>query len=581
MVQRVCEVHRRGRLVTAEPWFEGGSPVAVESRGSGDLSDGDLVLLRLPRRGRAQVVEVVGPSTRIECVLSGLLLERGARWPGEAGARATEAAHIVAAEPTNHMGRIDLRELASVTIDPDSARDFDDAISVAEEGSGWRVWIHIADVAAYVRPGTELDRWARARAFSTYVPGQVSPMLPDPLSAGACSLLPGCERWCVTVELALNADAITSDSSIYRSVIRSDARLTYADAERMIGTQASEHGPAVTSIVLQAAVIAERLRERRFGRGAMRLERPELALELDAEGGVAEAAWQAEHAAHALIEELMILANETVAEFLERSRADTLYRIHPDPDPQSIVGLIGRLAALDVPTPPEPERLTRRGAASLAGQIAERVVAHARAPGQAEALSSLVLRSLEQASYHPANRGHSGLASSAYCHFTSPIRRYPDIVVHRALLARLGADDPPGELDLEAVGEHSSVRERELAAVEHRANDICLAWLLDRVLYEGGWDVAFDGEIIGLIASGLFVRFGDVFEGYLPARVLPGDYFELDELGVSLVGRRSGRFFRLGDGLSVGVGALDRADGRVRLTLASASERRGGSRYGA
>ena len=579
--QRVCEIHRRGRLVTAEPWFEGSTPVAVESRRSHELTDGDLVLLRIPTRGRAQVVEAIGPSTQIECVLEGLLLERGARWANEADADAAEAARMAAAEPTDHVGRVDLRDLTTVTIDPDSARDFDDAISAAEEGSGWRVWVHIADVAAYVRPDTALDRWAQERAFSTYVPGRVSPMLPEALSTGSCSLQPDRDRWCITVELALSADALVEGSTLYRSVIRSDARLTYGEAENTIQTQASQHGRAVASIVSLAASISERLRERRFRRGAMRLERPELVLELDGEGGVTDASWQAEHAAHALIEELMILANETVAEFLERSRADTLYRIHPDPDPQAIVGLIGRLAALDVATPPEPEHLTRRGAAGLAARLAETVASRARTPGAAEALSSLVLRSLEQASYHKDNRGHSGLASSAYCHFTSPIRRYPDLVVHRALLARLGVDDAPGELDLETLGQHCSVRERELAAVEYRANDICLAWLLDRVLYEEGWDAAFDAEIIGLIASGLFVRFGEVFEGYLPARALPGDYFELDELGVSLSGRRSGRRFRLGDSLSVQVDTLDRADGRVRLALSQGGERGVGSRSAA
>ena len=560
--QRVYEISHRGRLVTAEPWFEDGAPVVVDSHGAGELADGDLALLRVPRRGRAQLVTLIGSSSKLECVLDALLLERGARWVQE-----ETMPTAAAVEPTDHPGRVDLRDLTTVTIDPDEARDFDDAISASESASGWRVWVHIADVSAYVRPGTALDRWARARAFSTYVPGQVSPMLPEGLSAGACSLLPERDRWCVTVEVALDTDAVPIDATMYRSVIRSDARLTYGDAERIVLTSVLSRDDAVAALVSLAATVAERLRGRRFARGAMNLARPELAIQLDHDGGIGSASWEAEPTAHALIEELMILANESVAAFLKKTRAEVLYRVHPQPDPMAILGLIDRLAALDVPTPARPENLTERGAALLVSQIAERVSTYARTPASAEALTSLVLRSLGRASYQPTNRGHAGLASSAYCHFTSPIRRYPDIVVHRALLGQLGLDDPVEDSDLDELGRHCSERERELAAVEHRANDICLAWLLDRLLYAEGWETVFEGRVIGVISSGLFVRFGDVFEGYLPARALPGDYFELDEFGVSLVGRRSARTFGLGAVVAVQVDALARTDGRIRLAL--------------
>src|SRR5205807_1562915 len=165
----------------------------------------------------------------------------------------------------------------------------------------------------------------------------------------------------------------------------------------------------------------------------------------------------------------------------------------------------------------------------------------------------LVLRSLKQARYEPQNLGHSGLASPAYCHFTSPIRRYPDLVCHRALLRELGAADDPLPEDLPGLAEHASLRERAAAQVEYAADEICLAWLLDDTLFERGWDTRFDAEIIGLIGSGLFARFGAVFEGFLPARLLPGDYYELNPLGTALEGRRSGRRFRLGDPIEVRV----------------------------
>jgi ribonuclease R len=234
--------------------------------------------------------------------------------------------------------------------------------------------------------------------------------------------------------------------------------------------------------------------------------------------------------------------------------------------------LLSKLAELEVPTPPAPEadRLSPSDAAALAAAAAERVAAYTAQSGRGrEAFAALVLRSLKQARYHPHNLGHSGLASPAYCHFTSPIRRYPDLVVHRSLLRELGlADDPPAA-DLDELAVHASARERAAAQVEYLADELCLAWLLDARLYEQGWEAAWEGEIIGVIGSGLFVRFGDVFEGFLPARRLPGDYFELTTAGTALVGRRSSRRYRLGDPIEVRVEELRKSEGKVELAPAS------------
>jgi ribonuclease R len=185
-----------------------------------------------------------------------------------------------------------------------------------------------------------------------------------------------------------------------------------------------------------------------------------------------------------------------------------------------------------------------------------------------EAFPSLVLRSLKQARYHPENLGHSGLASTAYCHFTSPIRRYPDLVVHRALIRELGLANDPPPADLDELAVHTSEREREAAQVEYLADELCLAWLLDDTLFEQGWDEPFEGEIVGMIGSGLFIRFGEVFEGFLPARRLAGDYFELTELGTALVGRRGGATYRLGDPIEVLVEKIEKTDGKVELSPA-------------
>jgi ribonuclease R len=271
-----------------------------------------------------------------------------------------------------------------------------------------------------------------------------------------------------------------------------------------------------------------------------------------------------------LVEELMILANEAVGALLAGRRRDALYRVHEPPDPQSVERLLSVLADLDVPTPPAPDpaRLTSAGAAKLVGEISDRVTAYTARSGRGvEAFPALVLRSLKQARYDPRNLGHSGLASMAYCHFTSPIRRYPDLVVHRALLRELGAPDEPVPGDLPELADHLSARERAAADVEYAADAICLAWLLDATLFERGWETAFEGEIVGLIGSGLFVRFGDVFEGYLPVRRLPG-YYELNVLGTALEARRGGRRFRLGDAIEVRVEKIERSDGKVELSLA-------------
>jgi ribonuclease R len=268
-----------------------------------------------------------------------------------------------------------------------------------------------------------------------------------------------------------------------------------------------------------------------------------------------------------LIEELMIRANECVASLLAGRRREALYRVHELPEPQAVELLLSKLTDLKVPTPPVPDDLTPNDAARVAAEASELVTEYVEKAGRGrEAFPALVLRALKQARYDPRNLGHSGLASCAYCHFTSPIRRYPDLVVHRALLRELGAADEPLLDDLGELAGHTSERERTAAQIEYRADEICLAWLLDSVLFERGWDEPFEGEIIGLIGSGLFVRFGDVFEGYLPVRRLGGDYFELNDLGTALIGRRGGGTFRLGDPIEVRVQSIDKPAGKVELS---------------
>ena len=557
----VVELGKRGKLVVGEPYFQPGVPVVIDRRGLADSRPGDLVVVRTGR-GRARLERVLGAANRVETVLEALLLERA-----ELGAREQ---HTPPAPTLD--GRTDLRALPTITIDPETAKDFDDAISIVREGDGLRAYVHIADASHFVPAGTPLDRGAASRSCSVYVPGRVAPMLPSELADDLCSLRPHEDRLAVTVEIPFAGDLAMGTPAFYRAVIRSDARLTYGETERALsGTETVD--TEVGETLRLADRIASELRRRRFARGALRIEAAEVTFAFDGSGGVADAWLEHEPHAHVLVEELMILANEAVAELLGRRRREALYRVHDPPEPQSITRLLAVLADLRVPTPaaPEPDRLTPQNAAALAAEISERVTDYVRRSGRgAAAFPPLVLRALKQARYDPANLGHSGLASPAYCHFTSPIRRYPDLVCHRALLRELGVSDEPVADDLGELAEHTSAREREAADVEYEADAICLAWLLERRLFDLGWEHGFDGEITGAIGSGVFVRFDDVFEGYVPARTLSGDYYELNELGTALEGRRSGRAYRLGDALAVRVEKIDRPAGKVELRVADA-----------
>jgi len=465
--------------------------------------------------------------------------------------------------------RRDLTALATFTVDPATARDFDDAVSAQREGDGARVWIHIADVAAHVKPGSLLDEEARRRGNSTYVPGAVEPMLPHALSSEACSLAPGVERLAVTTEVELGPGMEPRGARFYRSRIRSDARFNYDELDEIFAGR--RRPPSEVAEPLAAArEVAAGLGEHR-GAGSLDVESFEPEFEFDAEGNVLRAHGVAQTEAHRLIERLMILNNEQVAELLERERAPAIYRVHAQPDAARIERLLEQLAALGVPTPPLKGGLAPREAGRVAAEASRLVRKEAERRGHGrDAYTSLVLRSLKQAYYSERNIGHAGLGSAAYCHFTSPIRRYPDLVCHRALLALLGeGEEAPTLAEARDAAADASARERTSAQIERSADDVCAAYLLERELGERGLDAVFEGEVSGVIRSAAFVSFrgelGDVYEGMLPARRLPGDRYELDRAEVALVGRGSGGRVNLGDPISVRVAGVDSPRGRAEL----------------
>jgi ribonuclease R len=514
------------------------------------------------------VLRELGDPRRAADVVAAMLEEREVRrafspkLEGEAAEAPDRAAQL-------GFERRDLRNLATFTVDPASAHDFDDAISASRTDRGARLWIHIADVAAHVRPGDALDREAHGRANSTYVPGIVAPMLPHALSSDACSLAPDVDRLAVTSEIDLSESGEPVSAVFYRSVIRSNARLNYDELDEIFAGRARPPG-----------VIAEALALARRAAAALAGLRPRASLEVETfepefsfeDGQVTGAHSVPQTEAHRLIEHLMILTNERVAELLERRRIPTLYRVHEQPDPERIRHLIEQLAALDVPTPALPDTISPQQAGELAGEASRLVAREAERRGHGrEAYTSLVLRSLKQAHYADRNLGHAGLGSPAYAHFTSPIRRYPDLVAHRGLLSAIGAgEEAPRAEGLAEVGAHCSERERDATRTERDADSVCASFLLERELFERGPDTRFDGEVSGVVGAGAFVRFGgavaDVYEGFLPARRVGGrERYELDETETMLLGSRGGGAIRIGDPATVTVDRVDAPRGRVDL----------------
>jgi ribonuclease R len=585
---RVALLVRQGKFLVAEPFF-GPGPRLVISRDK-RASVGDLVLLSggggpgNGRRGgsrRATVAQRLGRPEVARDVIRALMLDRGLHGAfdpaveREARFSASDGASDLSGQGLPGGDRRDLRDLPTFTIDPATARDFDDAVSAEAAGDGsWRVWVHIADVAAYVAPRSLVDREAYRRSTSVYVPGMVEPMLPRALSNEACSLVPGAPRATVTVEMIVSERGVRR-SSMYRSLIVSDERLDYDRVDRIFAgaeAVAEPWGEPLAAARAASAVLGavRRASEERGGRGALEVDSAEPQFSFDRDGNVAAAELSEQTESHRLIEHLMVAANEQVAKFLSDHKIPALYRVHERPEAPAVERLVDQLESLGVPTPPVPKgHLTPQQAADVVGEASVMVADWVRRTGRGgRALTSLVLRSLKQAYYDPRNLGHAGLALTHYCHFTSPIRRYPDLICHRALLSAIAGEPTPDASWVAGAGPWTSTRERAAMTIERDADDVARCFLLERQLFESGdRDGAFDGEIVGLIGAGAFVAFGEGlrYEGLLPVRRLRDDWWELNEQATMLVGTRNGGAMRLGDPVTIRVGRIDSPRGRVDL----------------
>ena len=543
----VYEPSRRGGFVRS---VERRGPVGVEVAAGGESGarPGDLVVADSDGRGRARISAVFGAFDRAGAV-SELVLERNAiprEFPADALSEAVRAA------PADATDRADLRDLPLVTIDDEDARDFDDAVWAAPAGDGgWRVVVAIADVAHYVRPGGALDREARRRGNSVYLPDRAVPMLPEALSNGLCSLRPGEERACLAAELRIDDNGAVLGCRFRRATMRSAARLTYREV--------SERGAADPELGNLFGAFAALLRARR-ARGVLDLDLPERRVLFDDAGEVRAIEPRPRFDSCRLIEEFMVAANAAAAEALVERGAPCLFRVHERPPLDRMERLRGVLAGLGYALSRGP----RRPGAGLF----DAVLARSRGRPESEAVALSVLRAQSQAEYSPRNIGHFGLGLARYVHFTSPIRRYADLIIHRALIdaLALGGGGAPGE-DLADTGAALSDCERRAAAAEREAVDrLAARFLADRV------GEAFGARARAVTRFGVFVALdGSGAEGLIPLRSIPGRP-RLDEARGRLVGAHGA--IGLGAPLRVVLEEADTVRGMLRFSL----ESRGGSR---
>ncbi|MDR1163498.1 MAG: ribonuclease R [Candidatus Accumulibacter sp.] len=453
--------------------------------------------------------------------------------------------------------RKDLRALPLLTIDGESARDFDDAVFAEKKGRAWRLVVAIADVSHYVRPGSALDREAENRGNSVYFPRRVIPMLPEKLSNGLCSLNPDVDRLAMVCDMEIGASGAIGAFSFYPAVFRSKARLTYDKVWAWLSGApgADDTIPAETRPTLQTLHdVFQALKKARAKRGAIDFETVETEMIFDDQGKIAEIVPVFRNDAHRLIEECMLAANVCASEFLEKHRSPCLYRIHEGPTPEKLEGLRGFLKEFGL-------ALTGGDAPTAKDYV--KLLEKTRTRPDAELLQTVMLRSLRQAVYSPENAGHFGLSYERYTHFTSPIRRYPDLIVHRSIKAALdGARYKPGKLD--EIGLRCSMTERRGdEASRDVTNWLKCYYMRDRI----GED--FDGTIAGVVPFGVFVALDGIYvEGLVHVSELGEDYFHFDATKHQMLGERSRQRYRLGDRLKVRLVRADLESGRIDFVLA-------------
>ncbi|QSX34083.1 ribonuclease R [Shewanella avicenniae] len=563
--------------------------ILVETADRNGARAGDVVVVELTRRpGRyvkaaGKVTEVLGkemaPGMEIEIALRNYDLPH--TWSSLIEKKLRKIPDEVQEE--DKVGRVDLRELPLVTIDGEDARDFDDAVyAERKRGGGWRLWVAIADVSHYVRTQSALDSEARARGNSVYFPSQVIPMLPEKLSNGLCSLNPGVDRLCMVAEMTIAASGKLSGYKFYPAVMHSHARFTYTKVAAMLetGEVPTEYQALYPHLqVLQELYLT--LDEQRHQRGAIGFETEETQFIFNDQRKIERIVPRTRNQAHKIIEECMILANVAAAKFVKKHKGEVLYRVHEAPSEQKLTNFreFLRERGLQLGGGLDPQPIDYQ---LLLEQVRERP--------DAELIQVMLLRSMRQATYTPDNEGHFGLALEEYAHFTSPIRRYPDLVLHRViryLLAKDAGDvenkwtDDGGyhyqleELDL--LGEECSNTERRADEATRDVSD----WLKCEFMQDHVGDV-FDAVVASVTSFGLFVRLKSLFiDGLVHISTLGSDYYQFDPARQRLIGENSGKTYQIGDAVTVKVAAVNLDDRQIDLLMVDEKQgnrSRGGSK---
>ncbi len=541
---------------------------------------GDKVVVRLePWESRhvnpeGEIIEVLGPASAPGIDMLSIIRKYHlpAEFPNDVLDQADQISERINARQLE--GREDLRKDFIVTIDPDDARDFDDAIQVEKTNSGWRLGVHIADVAAYVEPGSALDREAQGRGNSVYLPDRVIPMLPERLSNGVCSLNPGVDRLTHSVFIHFDKNGVVKSARFARSVIRSAHRLTYKQAFAILSSPPQDRLGERLHLAWELAAL---LRRKRFQHGSLDLDFPEVKVLVDKQGHPVRLERIENDESHQLIEEFMLAANEAVARELMKRAVPTIYRVHENPDPEKLAEYREFVLSFNY----KVGDLTHR-------TELQRLLASIRGKPEEQALKIALLKSLKRARYAPQPLGHYGLAKANYLHFTSPIRRYADLVVHRALgrdgtplpsapstTGRRSRSDTPYQPDsreIASIAEHLSITERTAADAEIDAAQMKKLEFFQRQLDQRNPQI-FRASIVDVRNYGLMVELPDaLITGLIHVSSLTDDFYLFEPARRQLIGRRSRKRFSVGDEVSVFVARVDTFKRQVDFAIALPSE---------
>ena len=543
--------------------------VFIASNGIGDATSGDVVVARLtgyPSRthsAQGYIEEIIGREDDRDIQIEITIREHGLRTEFPSGVT-DEAQRIkldVDEALVRETDRRDIRERFTFTIDPVDARDFDDAISIEHTEDGRvRLGVHIADVSHYVPWDSSIDTEARVRATSVYLVDRVLPMLPEELSNGICSLSPDADRVTFSVDMVLSKDGVVEEVAIFPSVIRSDRRFNYDEVDRWLSGAEPFPDRESEKALREFARVSHAIGERRVARGGLDFETVEAKLRLDAEGKPIEVVLRERTVATNSIEEAMIAANEAVARHMAAAKAPMIFRIHENPDPEALEQIALVLKEFDYPVK------DLHGASPATFQ---RIIKFAHTRPEKYLINSMLVRSLERARYVDYLSPHFGLASDAYTHFTSPIRRYPDLIVHRLLKAQLRGQlesDPNATRMVPELGwlaEHCSFMEREAEMAEMDSTRYKLTELMGDHI-----DEVFDGLITGAANFGLFVRLDNTAEGLVHVDSLPAGPYRYDATRHALYSEKRSSMFRLGGKVRVRILSVSLADSRIDMELA-------------